>query len=293
MSEYDKEISEYKTVEGFCNLDKDTELPVCMDSIIWDEETEYRKKKSAICSCVVEEYLQTVSEKTPKCLQCKVNLTDCQIMLEGKDSLCDDCQASNYTFTNNVKQKINQQIGECPICYEEKILSRFCKNNHFFCDVCINGKYEMYKVTEEDKPIFPYGEEIKHKYMKFMNEGKYLTDDNLIDVDQNYKQKLKKKDLHSDFNSDVYIESEEPEYFGKVFNRNYDINDKNLDGFSFKVFIQDSEENLCDSDIWQNNMIDNYLFRILDRKDKKEGTIKKTLKECLLNCPMCRKYFYS
>lgn len=27
---------------------------------------------------------------------------------------------------------------ECPICYEEKILNKICKNGHFVCNICID-----------------------------------------------------------------------------------------------------------------------------------------------------------
>ena len=288
MVEYDEKIYKYKSIEGYCALDSHNELPICMDYIyIWGEEKIYRKKKSANCNCNVEEYLQKVSEKKPKCIQCKQNLSDCEIIIDGEEYPCQICQANNYAYTNDVKQNVKKQIGECPICYEEKQISRFCQNNHYFCDECISGEYENYQVTEEDKPIFPYEEEIKQKYIKFLNDGKYLTEEGLIDLDQDYQQKLKKKDLNS--NSDVYIESEEPEYFGKVFNRDYDTDDD--DGFSFKFIIGNNEEEKTQAEEWTNKMISDYLNNYFEWKSKKEGIEQKTIIEPILDCPLCRKSF--
>ena len=93
------------------------------------------------------------------------------------------------------------------------------------------------------------------------------TIEGLIDLDQDYQQKFKKKDLNS--NSDVYIESEEPEYFGKVFNRDEII-------WS-----------------WTNKMISDYLNNYFEWKSKKEGIEQKTIIEPITDCPLCRKSFYN
>ena len=123
MVEYDEKIYKYKSIEGYCALDSHNELPICMDYIyIWGEEKIYRKKKSANCNCNVEEYLQKVSEKKPKCIKCKQNFSDCEIIIDGEEYPCQICKANNY---------VKKQIGECPICYEEKQISRFCQNNHY------------------------------------------------------------------------------------------------------------------------------------------------------------------
>lgn len=210
-------------------------------------------------------------------------MSDFDIYLGGGDYPCKDCQIINYAFTNDVEQKVNQQIGECPICYEEKQISRFCDNNHYFCDDCMSGKYENYDVTEQDKPIFPYEEEIEKKYVKFINEGKYFTEKGLIDVDQNYQQKLKKKYL----NSNIYIESEEPEYFGNIFNRNYN---PDSDEF-FSVFIENNEKKIHQGYVWENEMITDYTCKIIEWEHKKQGIEKQTIREPETICPLCRKHF--
>lgn len=225
-----------------CN--KYQNVPNCFKEIETKKGNIWKKMRGKECDCEI-----------PVCSKCSIS--DFFTTILGKNK-CRNCDI-NDSFLDQFENKID----ECIICLENKEVFNFCKNGHYWCRQC--SEYKMNLIGYE--PQFPFNEDIENKYWKWINNGYFLTDQNLIDKDENFENNLTISRIEC-YNEDTNeyeiksIKSELPNYFGNIINNNNEI------------------------DVWENPTIQEYKKKIEDYYAQDTSPINSD------KCSYCRKILY-